>query len=279
LPTNIYVNGQDYDVIILEGIYALDQTVTNILHGRNVIVNFVPADEKTLFIRRILRDKAFASTTFTIKNYFSAVLTAYKKDILPRAQVADIVFFNNMSFKELREGEFESVHKRIRVQSPAALEQFVSKCKVLSKVVFKDHHIGTTPNEESQLIFRSASFDGGKTFAPYSLVQKGHIKLRKDGKTIRPVNLFLDEQQMAQTFKTEQEFFDMIALSDFKQTSLGVKQRTRLQYKDYFVTIDNIKNDGIYVELNGLDLQKENLPDFTKPAQTTTSENQLKKII
>lgn len=84
---------------------------------------------------------------------------------------------------------------------------------------------------------------------------------------------------MAQTFKTEQEFFDMIALSDFKQTSLVVKQRTRLQYKDYFVTIDNIKNDGIYVELNGLDLQKENLPDFTKPAQTTTSENQLKKVI
>lgn len=266
-PTNRYISGSEFDVIILEGIYALDDKVTSILNGSNVISNFIMADEKTLFIRRILRDNAFVPNTFTVKNYFEAVLPAYKKDILPKAKKSNIVFANNMSFKELREGHVWSVHKRIKVENVREIENLIKKSKVISKTIFKDYYINTNEKvspEESQLIFRCASYDDGKTFSPYGFVQKGNVKLRKDGKVIRPVNVFLNEDEIKSTFKNENEFFDLIKNSDFKYVDLKIKQRTRLQYKEHFITIDNIKDDGLYIELNNLNLQNENLKDFDK---------------
>jgi len=259
-PTNKYISGEDFDVIILEGIYALDECVTKILNGKNVISNFIMADEKTLFIRRVLRDSAFAPNTFTVKNYFQAVLPAYKKDILPKANNSDIIFANNMSFKELREGQVWSVHKRVKINNSNQLENLVQNGKVLSKIIFKDYYINSCPNpssEESQLIFRSASYDGGKTFTPYGLVQKGIVKTRKDGKMVRPVNVFLKEEEIRKTFKNEKEFFDLIKDSDFKYIDMKTKQRIRLQYKEHYITIDQIKDDGTYIEWNGLNLKND----------------------
>lgn len=259
-PTNKYISGKDYDVIILEGIYALDDSVTKILNGQNVISNFIMADEKTLFIRRVLRDSVFVPNTFTVKNYFQAVLPAYKKDILTKADKSDIIFANNMSFKELREGQVWSVHKRVKINNPNQIDNIIQNSKVISKIIFKDYFINSQPNptaEESQLIFRVASYDGGKTFTPYGLVQKGIVKTRKDGKMIRPVNVFLNEEEMKTTFSNEKEFFDLIKDSDFKYIDQKTKQRTRLQYKEHDITIDKIKNDGTYIEWNGLDLKNE----------------------
>lgn len=259
-PTNKYVSGTNFDVIILEGIYALDNSVTKILNGKNVISNFIMADEKTLFIRRVLRDSAFVPNIFTVKNYFQAVLPAYKKDILPKASSSDIVFANNMSFKELREGKVWSVHKREKISDLNQLDQLFQNSKILSKIIFKDYYLNSCANpsaEESQLIFRCASYDGGKTFTPYGLVQKGIIKTRKDGKMVRPVNIFLNEDEIKASFNNEKEFFDLIKNSDFMYIDLKIKKRTRLQYKNYHITIDNIKNDGTYIEWNGLNLKNE----------------------
>lgn len=267
-PTNRYVNGEDYDIILLEGIYALDDKVTKILSGSNVISNFIMADEKTLFIRRVLRDNAYVPNTFTVKNYFTAVLPAYKKDILPKSKNSDIVFLNNMSFKELREGQIYSVHKRIKVENHEELEKLISNSKIISKSIFKDYYINSSADispESSQLIFRSVSYDDGKSFHPYSLVQKGIVKTRKDKKIIRPVNIFLNEEEIKVTFNNEDEFFNLIEHSDFKFINLKVKQRIRLKYKQYLITIDNIKDDGTYIELNGLDLQKEHFEKMFKP--------------
>ena len=254
-PTNKYISGKDYDVIILEGIYALDDKVTEILNGKNVISNFIMADEKTLFIRRVLRDSAFVPNTFTVKNYFQAVLPAYKRDILPKANNSDITFSNNMSFKELREGKLWSVHKRVKINNVEQIDNVFQNSKVISQIIFKDYYINSCQNpsaEESQLIFRSASYDGGKSFVPYGLVQKGIVKTRKDGKMIRPVNVFLNESEIKTVFQNEEEFFNLIKDSDFKYINMKTKQRTRLLYKNHSITIDKIKNEGTYIEWSGL---------------------------
>jgi len=255
-PTNTFVSGYEFDVIILEGIYALDDKITKVLSGQNIISNFVLADEKTLFIIRVIRDSAFCPNSFTIKNYFERVLPAYKNDILPKEKCANLVLFNNMAFKELREGTVWSINKKQRIENNKTLFSIIKNSTLLSKITFKDYYLSSSAeaqNDDSQLIFRCASFDNGKTFCPYSLVQKGYVKHRKDGKIIRPVNVLLSEDEMPNLFKTEQDFFDLIKNSSLTVSKIVDKKRHRLLYKGTNIVIDNIKNDGIYIELNRAD--------------------------
>ena len=278
-PTNVFVSGSNFDVIILEGIYALDDKVTSILNNENVFSNFVLADEKTLFVRRVIRDSAFCPNSFTIKNYFERVLPAYKKNILPKAKNADLVLFNNMAFKELREGTIWSIHKREKVEDKNMLLNLVKNSKVISKMIFKDYYISAKDNitfaDESQLIFRCASFDNGNTFTPYSLVQKGYVKVRKDGKIIRPVNVFISEQEMPQVFKTKEEFFKLLKGTQFTVSNIVEKKRRRLLYKQTNIVLDQIKNDGVYIELNGLDLKQEFANDKNKILANDDKSNSL----
>lgn len=261
-PTNVFVSGKDYDVIVLEGIYALDDKITKVISGDNVVSNFVLADEKTLFVRRVIRDSAFCPNSFTIKNYFERVLPGYKKDILPKVKSANIVLFNNMAFKELREGTVLSVHKREKIEDKNMLLHLIKNSKLLSKITFQDYYLSASDKasqtqDESQLIFRCASYDNGNTFLPYSLVQKGYVKHRKDGKVIRPVNVLLSEQEMPQVFKTKEDFFSLIKQTNFVVSNVIEKKRRRLLYKETNIVIDQIKNDGVYIELNGQDLNKD----------------------
>lgn len=265
-PTNVFVSGADFDVILVEGIFALDKVLVDNLKTK-YISSFVEADEKTLFLRRILRDRFFAPTSFTIKNYFNTVLKAYKSEILPNKETADFVFKNDISFEENKTGEVWSVHKREKVENLSGLKSLIDKSEILSDVLFKDYYINSTDTQdkkECQLIFRVASYDKGKSFSPKSLVQKGNIKFRKDKKVIRPVNILLNEEEMKETFKNEKEFFDLISDSNFKDIDLQEKRRLRLKHNNYYITVDIIKSQGVFIELNGFERAKEEFKLFDK---------------
>ena len=58
---------------------------------------------------------------------------------------------------------------------------------------------------------------------------------------------------MPNLFKTEQDFFDLIKNSSLTVSKIVDKKRHRFLYKGTNIVIDTIKNDGIYIELNGAD--------------------------
>lgn len=58
---------------------------------------------------------------------------------------------------------------------------------------------------------------------------------------------------MPNLFKTEQDFFDLIKNSNLTVSKIVDKKRHRFLYKGTNIVIDTIKNDGIYIELNGAD--------------------------
>ena len=109
----IYIDGKDIDVVIVEGIYALDNNLSSKLNKNCVIKNFVDCNDFYLFLRRMIRDIAITDCkkAFIFKNYIDYVAPAYKKNILPTKQSADFVFENNMTFDELRQGEMETKTK------------------------------------------------------------------------------------------------------------------------------------------------------------------------
>ena len=65
--------------------------------------------------------------------------------------------------------------------------------------------------------------------------------------------MLLSEDEMPNLFKTEQDFFDLIKNSSLTVSKIVDKKRHRFLYKGTNIVIDTIKNDGIYIELNGAD--------------------------
>ena len=63
------ISGKDYDIILVEGIFALNDILIENIKDLPIIKNFVESDSKTLFLRRIIRDNKIttASSVFTMK--------------------------------------------------------------------------------------------------------------------------------------------------------------------------------------------------------------------
>lgn len=70
-------------MVIVEGIYALDNNLLSKLNKNCVIKNFVDCNDFYLFLRRMIRDIAITDCkkAFIFKNYIDYVAPAYKKNI------------------------------------------------------------------------------------------------------------------------------------------------------------------------------------------------------
>ena len=97
------IKSSDYDIIIIEGIYALNNVLLSGISSDNKLTNFIQSNDKTLFLRRVIRDasRTTADNCFTVKNYLKYVMPGYKKTILPSKVNAQIVLQNDMTFDEL----------------------------------------------------------------------------------------------------------------------------------------------------------------------------------
>ena len=115
--TNEVIDGSKNDVIIIEGIYALNELLINNLGIKDSIKNYMDGSEKTLFLRRVIRDSKITSlnNAFTIRNYLDFVFPSFKALILPTKKLADIICRNDMTFEELRNGEITSKQQKVKV--------------------------------------------------------------------------------------------------------------------------------------------------------------------
>ena len=262
------INGKDFDVVIVEGLYALNTSLTNGLPKDNLIKNFIECNDKTLFLRRVIRDatRTTADNCFTVKNYLKYVVPGYYSTVKPTMVNADFILQNNMTFNELRKGQSHAEQSKIRVEDKKLLGSIFCGCKIISVQFQKDLYFDSVNNESANndniLRIRCLSCDGGKTYELSSMLHKGHIKTRGDGKIIRPINLLIKEGDFNKIYNTEQDLIQDFLSAGLYVSKCITKKRTKIMLDNQEFTLDAVKNQGkqmLYVEY-----ETENNSDIVK---------------
>lgn len=246
--------GSKYKVIIVEGIYVLTDKLKKQLDQKALIANFVEGNPKSLFLRRVIRDSKITSlpSYLTVSMYFNYIAKSYKESIRPSMKNADIILDNNMSFSELREGTLYMTKEKIKITNPEFITMLWQESKTSKTVYQKDIYIagkGEPEDLNSIVRMREISSNKGKTYVPSSLVSKGVPKYRKDNKEIRPINILLSEDEFLKAFSSEEDFIAKIANADMIVQKIVYKTKRYLKYKGLKMTLTDIKNDGMYLEL------------------------------
>ena len=281
MPNDVCIDGKNIDVIIVEGIYALEDDLINNIDANMTFKNFIESDAKTLFLRRVIRDAktTSADNCFTIGAYFKYIVPSYINGILPNKVKADCVFKNDMTFAELHTGDVYSTKQRVRVKDANVLKQLLKVGKVISREKQRDLYFcgkDEDVSEENLLRLRTIYDENKKEFVPTSLVHKGAIKNRKDNKITRPINVLIKEGDFFKIFDSEQDFVKNMQMAGFETERITQKTRTRLKIGEQFVTIDDIQNEGVFIEIGNdanFKIIQQIIKDQNSPAVTLNKDS------
>lgn len=254
LPSSNTIVGGKFKVIIIEGIYVLTDKLMDQLDPKSLVANFVEGNAKSLFLRRVIRDSKITSlpSYLTVSMYFNYIAKSYKESIHPSMKNADIILDNNMSFSELREGTLYMTKEKVKITNPEFITMLWNESKTLKTVYQKDVYISglDEPEDLNSIVrMREISNNKGKTYEPSSLVSKGVPKYRRDKKEIRPINILLSEDEFSKAFSSEEDFVNKIANADMEVQTVVYKIKRYLRYKGFRMTLTDVKNDGMYLEL------------------------------
>lgn len=249
------IDGDKIDVIIVEGIYALNEAFLDELKGIDNIKNFIDGNPKSLFLRRIIRDTKIssASSPFTINLYFKYIVKAYNETILPSRSNADVILNNDMTFSELRAGALYVTKDEVFTKDEKLIKDIIDHSRTQSTVFQKDIYFSVENENQANnnlLRFRELSLDLGKTYRPSSLVHKGALKTRKDSKMIRPINVLLNEEEIQSVWSSEEEVMNDFLYAGFSISKMEKKTKIKLIYKDQPLTLREITNKGTYIEFD-----------------------------
>lgn len=245
------INGNDYDVVIVEGIYALDKSVINDLQNANTTKTFVECNDKYLFVRRLIRDSKATNcpSSFIIKNYFEFVSPEYHKNILPTKLNADFIVNNDMSFAELREGTLTS-QERYKLNFET-LKMVLKNSKFLKNTYLQDIYFGDM-NDKDLLRLRLEGTDKNN-LSLESLTYKGQQRLRKDNKLVRPIHILCNQNDLNRLFENKQVLmkrFESIGLDKYQTVN---KRRIIVLYKGKILKLDYFDRNEIYVEIENVE--------------------------
>ncbi len=272
LPRDTVIDGSKIDVVIVEGIYALEDELLDNIDQNITVKNFIESDAKSLFLRRVIRDAktTSADNCFTIGLYFKYIVPSYINGILPNKVKADCIFKNDMTFSELHSGDVYETKQKYRVKNAQTLKDLLSVAKVVSKEKQRDiYFCGKDEDVSGENLLRLRTiFDPDKNqYVPTSLVHKGAIKSRKDNKITRPINLLIKEGDFFKIFTSEQDFVDNMKFAQFDIERITKKTRTRIKLGELELTIDDIEGEGVFIEF-GNDIDFNVIQDIIDKSKT-----------
>ena len=259
VPSKDFIDGSRYQVFIVEGLYVLSSHLTKQLDRGTFIADFVEGSPKSLFLRRIIRDAKTTSAPnyYTIQMYFSNIVKSYNETIHPSAKNADLIFKNDMSFLELREGNLYTTKAKIEVNNPEFIAKLLTQGEILSTQQTRDIYLRgkDEPSDFNNLLrLREVSSDGGNTYVPSSLVHKGAPKARRDGKEIRPINVLLKEGEFFKAFTDEKDFLKRTSEAGLIVDRSVAKVKRKIRYNGYVLTLSAFENEGMMLEFSDPDI-------------------------
>lgn len=241
------IDGKKYNVILLEGIYALNERILKYAD----VTAFVEADFKTLFIRRFRRDVLAGRSSwrpeFTLKMILETVLPAYQKYILPIRENADMILINNYTELETFDVGQYDVQDKIPL-SETETEILKSQFNEPLVTLFQEDYYFSneaTGFDPEHLI--RARVENGRL---KSLAHKGIKLKRADGKIIRPSEHFIKKGEFGEQYKDITELISSFKKGGFRIEAQFSKVREVFQSSGVTVALDKIAGLGTFIELS-----------------------------
>lgn len=241
------IDGGKYDVIIIEGLYAMNEKISQ----KSDLSSFIESDPKTLLMRRFRRDvlngRASQPPETALWAILETVLPAYKKYILPDRKKADIILKNDYTGQEAFDVREYDVQDKIPISGEEA-ERLEGKLDAPLKTVIQEDYYFT--NEEldrnpDHLI--RARVENGQL---KDLVHKGTRLERADGKIIRPAEYYIKAGEFGDKYKNVDELIAGFKKSGFKLEAQFSKIRKAFQRGTVKITSDEIIGLGVFLELS-----------------------------
>jgi len=240
------VNGADYDVILVEGIYALNEKIVELAD----IKTFIETDKRTLLMRRFRRDVLAGRTSFppeiTLWMTLEIVFPAYNKYILPDREKSDLILRNDYTGTETFDTKTYDVQDKIFLKETdiSRLEKILGK--PIEVKTQKDFYF-TNDNEifNPQHLIRIREENGKLK----DLVHKGMKIQRDDGKIIRPTETYIKEGEFGIKYKKTEEVINAFYKAGFKLAAEISKIRKIYRKGDVEIALDQVEGLGAYLEI------------------------------
>lgn len=233
-------DGKNFDIVLVEGIYALTKNITKHFEGGNIIKNFVDCNDKNLFLRRMIRDSSITNCPkgFILKNYLDYVAPEYYGNVLKTKINADIVLNNNMTFEELRKGKID-IQNKYQI-SLKEFNQLLKQSTSHKKMFVIDTYFGK-PDDQNVLRLRETKLKNSE-YKMESLIYKGKPKVRKDNSLIRPNFELANQKELCDTFESKNELVKKLSDAKIKVFKTVKKLRWILDYKNSKIKVDILPN-------------------------------------
>ena len=244
------ISKNQYDVIIVEGIYALREELLNNINLDNTISVAINCDPKTLLTRRFNRDINSDRCSFTpeqvIISFLTQTMPAFYSYIYPTLSRADIQYSATLSNNEIQNSN-KSI--QIKYASNGNISNVLKKnnAKLLSSVVQRDYYLEDKTNNGKLISLRIREENG--------LATKLSIKV-KTTKLERAIQ----EYDLVEIMSKQNRQIEGL-LNIFKQSGYETLQVVNKTRKEYLVNgtkvkVDNVKDVGVFVEIDVDDLKK-----------------------
>lgn len=244
------VKGEDFDVILVEGLYSLnDQTLDGIPETQQV-KTFIESDLKTLLMRRCRRDiigkRVSMPPETTLFITLEVVIPAYLRHILPDKEKADLILKSEFTPEESSDTKDLDVQDKIRISEQQATEIRERLGGLQRQSEQEDWYFSNSSIMENQdHLIRLRTSDGHLE----SLVHKSTLEKRSDGKLIRPTEKYLEEKDFGSIYDNPSDLETAFRKAGFRLAAKMHKVRSSYDYGPLQVVIDDVDGLGTYLEL------------------------------
>ncbi|MDD4110338.1 MAG: CYTH domain-containing protein [Clostridia bacterium] len=239
------IKGNDYDNIIIEGLYTLRDELLEGLDQKNIFKMALNCDLKTILIRRFNRDIKSDRCSFTpeqtILFFITKVMPAFYNYILPTFSKADIMYNTSLTKAEIENREQQVQFKYKTMKEIYALLEFYG-AKLLKKENHRDYFLeDTTKDKQNNIIVRLREQNRE--------INKLTIKLEsyKSMKTIEEYDL---EKILSAENKEPELFIQRLENSGYETTEIVNKERSVYDLDGTLIKVDNVKGLGYFIEID-----------------------------
>ena len=251
--------GKNYDLIIVEGIFALREELISELKPGTFIKTAINCDIKTLLTRKFHRDLTIGRCSHSqeeiIFNFLKQTLPSYKKYILPTMKNVDITFNSALSEKEIK---LKSIQKQFKVKLDT--EQYDNIIIYFGKKNIKpvlcerqiDHYLSPKFQNNNNIFIRIREVNGKAVGLT--------IKIKQDN------NLNVDEFDLKHIISKEKQeinhFLENFKNAGFVQDFIVEKHRKVFKYKGFTIKMDDVEGLGKFAEFDEKNLNTSALSLF-----------------
>lgn len=240
-------NKDDFDVILLEGIYGLREEILNNVNKNSITTTAIVCDNKTMLVRRLNRDikqgRSSLTPQQTFISFFKQVMPSYYQFIKPSFKNADIILNSSLTYEEMVEKDQPT---QIKLKYDINDKKHLTDAILTRSEKQTDYYLTDNTNNKNNITLRVREIDGKIT----KLIMNYDCPNKK-GYEVYELSKMLDEKYC------EIDYIKNLFTSvGFQLEHKIEKVRSFFKQKDINFTIDLVKNVGNYIEFDQKDLNE-----------------------